>query len=158
MGKSNTFMVNFIILNKLQTRYTSHQIHFHTHPHNEQQQPKNHTSTHLKDHAVIGKEEEKSDRITIIHTHTSHPYSHIYKISTVFSYVQSYSSYSRQNKPGKLKLTTANKNNTMPIALQFEMLFLAPDRTEVCLLPRRTHANFCFNFFFKQLKDGELKI
>lgn len=54
-------MVNFIILNKLQNRYTqSHQIHFHL-TNNQQQQPK-HTSTHLKDHeAVIGEERRRKN-------------------------------------------------------------------------------------------------
>lgn len=72
-------MVNFIILNKLQNRYTqSHQIHFHL-TNNQQQQPK-HTSTHLKDHeAVIGKEEEEKKLGSPNHTH-SLTHSHIYKI------------------------------------------------------------------------------
>lgn len=79
-------MVNFIILNKLQNRYTTHNKSPNSLSLNDQQQQTNKTQTykHLKDHeAVIGKQQKLGSPI---HTLTHHS-SHIYKISTVFSYV-----------------------------------------------------------------------
>lgn len=95
-------MVNFIILNKLKIdiqHTTSHQIHFHLTINNNKQTKPKHTSTHLKDHeAVIGKQQKLGSPIHTL-THTQQP--HLQNINGIFV-CMSYSSYSRQNKPGDL--------------------------------------------------------
>lgn len=109
-------MVNFIILNKLQKSIYKSPNSLSLNEKTTTKPSYQHTRAHLKHHRrrVRGKT-IGSPSFTHIHTH--HKPATFTKYQRYFRIVQSYSSYSRQHKPGEFNLRKHKKCEAQPFCL-----------------------------------------